>query len=1296
METSFDFASLVQPVITKKSENPFVGLRPFEADESHLFFGRDKQIADLLQKLHTQQFLAIVGSSGCGKSSLIRAGLIPKLKAGFLTEKRDHWIIATFRPSGDPILHFCNAVNEAFEKGKGMHGLQKPDITPDSLLNMGTSGFLQTMHQLLDHQRVNLLVLSDQFEELYTYKTGDEKQKNENTFFVNLLLALAADKELPVYTVITMRSDYIGHCNRFFGLPELLNESQYLVPRLKWQQIREVIEYPIKLYGQEINPGLLDLLTNDSDKELDQLPVLQHCLMRTWQNWMKDGKPHYVEFRHYEKTGGLQGALCKHANDVFDKLDINEQEIARYMFQCISDYNTEYEPVRRPQPFGVIEKVCLAAEGSRHEDVMNVINKFREKSCAFLTPSETVKISDKTIIDISHESLMRQWDRLNGWIRSEQRSAEKLLWLSESVTNHREHLRGWDIKDAMRWQEKQRPNHEWAKRYVGNLQGVKDYIEKSRKSDRRRKWKYYGSISLATLAIITTLVGFVNLKKQRVIATLQKTEAKLVQAESEKERTLLRLKADSAERVSLRANAVRDSLEAANHREIDEKEKIKKDILLTKLLLEKKNAETAAQREIIEKADSIQDVAMSKVLDLTEEKFYQSAKINDSVKRELILELIGIRYKDNTRDSLTKAKKFETLLKALNKASEGLELAGEDPNLGIWLVAKAYDNYHHPELENIFNDMLNEFLFCTLKSGLPLNYIYSLSVDGSFISSASENKELFAYQDADSVRVVRIQPQKISILRTYSIPGNDNVVTSGYVSYDKYRLKGIFFKKDSLFAITSDSVFLKWALNNPGIEQRKLTFLGKNQIIRIFPDGTRILLATLATKKAAIWNFQTNVKEGEFETRSSISSSTFIDISPDGRKILISGSGGLSMYYTENFNKVSAINLSYTTGRFIGNNYIIASSPRERKIKLLIDNLTAAGNEIDLKEISLSRVAVKDIWMAPDWKKLFIKTDEGGIPASYLVENGSGGDSVIFFKSTNASKKRILIPAIKKIPNASGIGFINNDLVITNQTGDGETLIGLWKKYTQLKVSDFNTGKMPFLSISDQVEYGIIDYRELNLETINNEELLNLIADKSLVEFEDNGDSVDLNINYSTYKILAEKYGIKYWKEFDYAIRRVFDNYKDTTKYCNDLKQMIKLGEMVLSAGEKSGSTKNQLSIGYGRLAFWSLFSLQANYDSVIHYALRGLELDPVQNDWINTNLALGYLFSGKYEKAYEIYTNLKDSFYTRDGKSFGEAFIKDLDDLQSIGIITKNKPDFFARVVRLKNFLKGNADTPY
>lgn len=1280
MNSSFDMASLVKSLNIKKSEIPFVGLRPFEADESHLFFGRDKQIADLLQKLHTHQFLAIVGSSGCGKSSLIRAGLIPKLKAGFLTEKRDHWIIATLRPSGDPLLYFSNAVNEAFETSAGDLVLQKPGFTPEELTKIGVSGVIKTMHELMDNQRVNLLILVDQFEELFTYKTGGEKLKNDNVFFVSLLLALANEKNLPVYTIITMRSDYIGSCNRFFGLPEILNESQYLVPRLKWQQIREVIESPIKLFGQKISPGLLDLLTNDSDKELDQLPVLQHCLMRTYGNWINDGKQGSIEFKHYENSGCLNGALNKHADEVYGELNENQKKIAQYLFQAITDYkfqaiienDKEDEPIRRPRSYFIIKEICKAVEAGNENDVAEVINRFRRRSCAFLTPPESVKkIIDQSIIDISHESLMRQWGTLKGWMKNEQRSADKLFWLSECVTEQRELLRGLDITTSLSWKKKQNPNNEWASRYINNLDAVEEYIEKSRVRDKRRRWINYGSIFFAVAGVITTIAIISSTLVSSAEAKQKAAEANQREANTQKKAISLKAQGDSARAA--------EQLEKTRTDSILLQVQIARDKANEQILYEKQQSQL--QAELLEKTQNIKNESMSDVLDLTKEYFYQSQSLDTAFKRKYVLELIYLKY------AAGNSRGYNSFLTALNKVALGLESAKEDPNKSLWIVGHAAQLYHHPVLDSLFGNLMDQNLFYSSKTVFPDNGEDLLT--DSRIHAISKNKDLFAYLQGDSIRLGRIDAKKITLLPALPIPRT-------YVKYSRvsrsntniYGLRKLVFKDDNtLLGLMNDSIIYHWNLDGALLDTKNINNTNSYQIKTFTPDGSKLLLGSLLNNSVIIRNNIGDTLASIVIPQARLGTLSNVEAAPDSKRYLIVCDQGI---FSGNIysNKDTSSSLDFTEANFFNSDSIIAYTTKGEKINLLDTKLTPKFKDIIIADKLDPGETIESIQLSADRKKMLVQVVDAQSKKHFLVIKNLN-DSELFELETKKEKKGNRF-VVRKVYNASSIGFLQNDQVSAYQQLNKWLSMSIWKKFNRIDVSDICSESMPPLQISEKIKYGITD-----VNSIKDEKILNLIAEETLASYRNSGDRLGLLSNYTTNKVLTQSFGTKYWHELNRATEDVFEFDQDTMNYCNNLSLLVRLGEAgLLSKNEESKVDSVDLSVSYGMLAFLSMFNAKINYDSVIRYASRGLRLDSVQNNWIYSNLALGYLFSGKYKEAYKIYTKFIDSTCNCGVSGFREGFMDDLKRLEGAGIINPTKIDLYERVKKIRKFLNSEIST--
>ncbi len=267
--------------------NPYVGLRPYESEDSLYYFGRGEQTKSLLGLLHQNHFVAVVGSSGSGKSSLVRAGLIPHLDAGFLVQDRDQWQIATMKPGESPLTNLISTLAGVAAKDANVGAIKQLQM---QVRERGAQALVDELASLATQQDTNIFLLVDQFEELFRFSLGQENLhlRHEAEEFVALLLSLSRQRQLPIFICLTMRSDFLGDCDAFYGLPEAINRSQFLVPRLTRDQRREAIVSPTILAGGAIAPRLVDLLLNENIDTRDDLPILQHLLMRCWDAWQAD------------------------------------------------------------------------------------------------------------------------------------------------------------------------------------------------------------------------------------------------------------------------------------------------------------------------------------------------------------------------------------------------------------------------------------------------------------------------------------------------------------------------------------------------------------------------------------------------------------------------------------------------------------------------------------------------------------------------------------------------------------------------------------------------------------------------------------------------------------------------------------------------------------------------------------------------------------------------------------------------------------------------------------------------
>lgn len=248
--------SNVTPDVRLSDASPFPGLRPFSIDDTHLFFGREHQIDDILLKISKNRFITIMGYSGSGKSSLLFCGLVPILYGGFVTNSGPYWNVITTRPGSSPISNLTESIIDFMLKTNRLNpeGVEMQRAIINSVLRSGSDGLIKVSQYLQRGKTENAFFLIDQFEEIFGYRelaqTGEAL--NDAQLYVNLLLTAVQQSTVSTYVALTMRSDFIGECSVFTGLTEQINNSNYLVPQMTREQKRSVIEGPIAVAGKNI------------------------------------------------------------------------------------------------------------------------------------------------------------------------------------------------------------------------------------------------------------------------------------------------------------------------------------------------------------------------------------------------------------------------------------------------------------------------------------------------------------------------------------------------------------------------------------------------------------------------------------------------------------------------------------------------------------------------------------------------------------------------------------------------------------------------------------------------------------------------------------------------------------------------------------------------------------------------------------------------------------------------------------------------------------------------------------
>ncbi|MEA2128209.1 MAG: hypothetical protein QOJ85_1100, partial [Solirubrobacteraceae bacterium] len=435
---------------------PFKGLASFDIADAQYFFGREKLVAELVARLVGAQLLGIVGPSGSGKSSVMRAGLLPTLASGVLPGS-DTWQQVLIRPGEHPVQELTDAVTAAGEADR-------------------------------------IIVVIDQFEETFT--TCDDEA--ERAAFIAELGRMTSERDGRYVVVIALRADFYGRCAAYPEFAGLLAANHVLVGSMQRDELRRAIELPARRVGLRVDTELADALVADVRDEPGALPLLSTALLELWQR--RDGRR--LRYTVYQQTGGVHGAVARLAEEAFRQLDAEQQVIARGVLMRLAGEGAAGGVERR--------RVALSElETDRNEDAGRVV--------ALLTDRRLLTVSAGTI-ELAHEALMREWPRLRDWIDAD-REGLRIHRNLNAAAREWEALgrddgalyRGARLGEAVEWNETQEPRLNETER------AFLDASEVARKRDRvtrrRRIGLAFGSLAVVLLAI--SILALVSVSQRR-------------------------------------------------------------------------------------------------------------------------------------------------------------------------------------------------------------------------------------------------------------------------------------------------------------------------------------------------------------------------------------------------------------------------------------------------------------------------------------------------------------------------------------------------------------------------------------------------------------------------------------------------------------------------------------------------------------------------------------------------------------------------------------------------------------
>ncbi|MCD4792132.1 MAG: hypothetical protein K8R54_02780 [Bacteroidales bacterium] len=854
-------------------KNPYPGIRSFEIGESNLFFGRDEQIKDLYTILNKTHFIAITGASGSGKSSLVKAGLIPELHQG-----SDKWLHYIFRPGSNPVGNFAKAFYDTnFDQDNNIGS--RNDI--EKILRNEENPLEKIF--LNDNSGKNHLIYIDQFEEIFRFRQNEYKAnaESDSNLFIDILIEASKLINLPIYIIITLRTDFLSDCSNFSGLTKIINDGHYLIPKMTFEEKEKALAGPANIAGATISDNLKKLIKKHLKEYNISLPVFQHALMRTWDYWMENaeyGKS--VDIEHYEAVGSVTDALSVHAEYIFSSLpDENSKKIAEKIFKSLTHLGDDNRGTRSPKTLDEI----IAIINDRKEEIIPVIDKFREEKSGFLLPSEKLALKHETIIDISHESIMHVWGRLVQWVQSETESAQLYLRISKSSELYQEGKTGLlinpDLQLALKWQEENQPNEIWAQRYDPAFDRTITYLEHSKKkwendiAAKEEKQKRglrrarFIAIFLGSASLISILFLVIALN--------------------------LKFKADDSKRKALEKEkiAIQESIiaedkkkEAVSHKRIAEQQQLIAD---EQRLIAEQNKQYAVNQQkeaifqkqlaLIAKQDAIKSRDIARDLqknaeNLRDEAFQQKLIAENQRSRAEMSEA-----KTDTLRKLAIAKSLSAqAIKIYRNNKKIQKLSGYEKEIPNILALQAY--YFNQKYKGNKNDPdIFSALSEVSESGKEIKgknmhsdgvRDIAISKNGEFFVSCSDDGTVrfFKFKDPENSVKINMGTNEDNGIRTVDINEEGNNIIAGTYNGDLYfwrnkELKpqilkahnsvvnSVLFSEDgkSFISASNDGTARLWNINSESITS-KLILKTPNQIldIKISPDGKYYAVGTVA------------------------------------------------------------------------------------------------------------------------------------------------------------------------------------------------------------------------------------------------------------------------------------------------------------------------------------------------------------------------------------------------------------------------------------------------------------------
>lgn len=624
--------------------SPFPGIRPYSEKEAEDFYGREREVEDVLGILKRFKLVTICGESGSGKSSLIQAGILPKLKKGFLGQAGKEWVVCDFRPGISPIENLSYALSDS-----GAMYLKSKSKTTDhqnyksKIEEKRDLGLIEIFASSEIYEKKNLLIVIDQLEDFFKFPAFfDPEETSDDDLLFDLIYRTSKYKQTSIYFVLALDLDYLAKLNSYDRFTEILNQTQYNLPHLGKSALLDITKSTLHTRNIQLSDEVLDDLGDHLNDNPSLLPDIQSLFTSIY---LHHGFPMskdvvYLDVEQLNFFGNYNQNYVAKLEAFYQKLSDSEKQHFELLMRSLCS-GEEKNGTFFNNTIDYIYSLLSISEEELTELIKKIKNEFGVtldifKSVIRGEAAENQKVFSKTdVISLKYQSILK-WNRFLDWKEDEK---EKFEIYKENYHKAKKYpdeslLTATSLDTAFEWLNNKLIHKEWSNKYSFNFQLTTEYITKSKEADERafrRQQEFKKNLArskkrnrnIGLFLGVSVLIFFIVFSISRHLQTIKLDEEKaLVSKEKEKVDSLFK---------GLNELLIKDSISNAERLK---EQRLRMSLVEEQLMSQKR---LIALRELNEK--------QNKLIETKRDKIYR-----DSIAAN---ELMGVALKESIRAELS-------------------------------------------------------------------------------------------------------------------------------------------------------------------------------------------------------------------------------------------------------------------------------------------------------------------------------------------------------------------------------------------------------------------------------------------------------------------------------------------------------------------------------------------------------------------------------------------------------------------------------------------------------------------